>query len=253
VKRILLAAAAALSGALLAAPPASVPAPVDTLVGAERAFARQSVEKGIRASFLEFFAADGLAFQPGPVVSSEELRKEPEPEGRPPVTLDWAPAFAGVAVSGDLGFTTGPYTLTDDTGKASPRHGTYFSVWRKVGGSWKVAADLGAPGKAGVAPGRTALAVAPAGYAPDAGAVPSLAEIDRAIADESAVRGENLGGGLASSRDFAWTYGRYRTNGDGGEAIGYYLRVARRLADGTFRLTAEAVGPARPVAAVKAP
>ena len=98
-----------------------------SLVAAERAFARTSVEKGIRDSFLAFFADDGINFQPHPVKTREAILKRPAPAKRPPVTLNWEPAYADVSQAGDLGYTTGPYVLTDQSPQPSPpRYGFYF-------------------------------------------------------------------------------------------------------------------------------
>ncbi len=96
------------------APPAGVAARADaareSLAAAERAFARDSVERGMRAAFLEHFADDGINFSPGPGNTKERFRARPE--AIEPFILDWHPAIAAVARAGDLGFTTGPYTIT---------------------------------------------------------------------------------------------------------------------------------------------
>jgi hypothetical protein len=41
-------------------------APVQSLVDAERNFARTALERGIRDSFLQFLAEDSIVFAPGP-------------------------------------------------------------------------------------------------------------------------------------------------------------------------------------------
>ena len=115
-----------------------------SLVEAERAFARAGVEKGVRASFLEYFAEDGISFAPGPGNARERLLKRPAPPARPPVTLNWWPVVADVSRDGGLGYTSGPSRFSDDTGKEPPRDGYYFSVWKKQpDGAWKVALDVG--------------------------------------------------------------------------------------------------------------
>ena len=54
--------------------------------------------------------------------------------------LFWWPLWAGVSRSGDLGFTSGPYSVD---GK---RRGYYFTVWaRQADGSWKWLMDAGPP------------------------------------------------------------------------------------------------------------
>jgi ketosteroid isomerase-like protein len=116
-----------------------------SLVEAERAFARTSVEKGIRESFIEFFADDGIGFDPHPISVKEAYLKQPAPATRPPVVLDWQPVYADVSRAGDLGYTTGPYTFTNNSPeKRSTHYGFYFSIWKKqADGSWKVVVDCG--------------------------------------------------------------------------------------------------------------
>ena len=116
-----------------------------SLVEAERAFSRASVERGVRESFLAFFADDGINFQPHPTNTREAFLKRPAPVTRPPVTLYWEPVFADVSRAGDLGYTTGPYRLSDQSAERRPtQHGYYFSIWkRQPGGAWKVALDVG--------------------------------------------------------------------------------------------------------------
>ncbi|HEV2801355.1 MAG TPA: nuclear transport factor 2 family protein [Pyrinomonadaceae bacterium] len=116
-----------------------------SLVEAERAFSRTSVERGVRDAFLAFFAEDGINFQPHPTNTREAYLKRPAPAVRPPITLYWEPIFADISHAGDLGYTTGPYRLSDQSPERKPtRHGYYFSIWkRQTDGVWKVALDVG--------------------------------------------------------------------------------------------------------------
>ncbi len=116
---------------------------VNEVADAERAFAKTSVEKGVRDSFIEFFAEDGINFTPHPTKTRENLSKRPAT--RSPFTLNWQPVYADASQAGDLGFTTGPYTLTDTRPNPQPTgHGYYFSFWRKqADGRWKVVIDFG--------------------------------------------------------------------------------------------------------------
>ena len=120
---------------------------VDALAGvvaAERAFAADSVKRGIRASFLAAFAEDGINFTPHPERTREALLKQDEPPSPEPVELDWHPAWADVSAAGDLGYTTGPYSGRDRTGKRPSGYGYYFSIWKRPAeGPWKVAIDAG--------------------------------------------------------------------------------------------------------------
>jgi ketosteroid isomerase-like protein len=115
-----------------------------SLVEAERAFARRCGEVGVRDSFIEFFAEDGVNFMPAPTKTREAFMKRPAQTTRN-ATLNWRPAYADVSLAGDLGYTTGPVVITDNSPqKNPPRYSYYFSVWRKQrDGSWKVELDLG--------------------------------------------------------------------------------------------------------------
>jgi hypothetical protein len=106
------------------------------VVAAERAFAADGLELGVQASFFKHSAPDGIVFGPEPILAKAAFG-EPRPKGKP---LVWWPLWAGIARSGDLGFTTGPYTFD-----GQPR-GYYFTVWGKQpDGSWKWLYDGGPP------------------------------------------------------------------------------------------------------------
>jgi len=116
-----------------------------SLVEAERAFARTSLEIGARPSFMKFFADDAVVFRPGPVRYKEAMKDIPLPANPLETSLQWEPLFADVAASGDLGYTTGPSVWTDHSpATRPPYYGFYFSVWKKQStGEWKVAFDIG--------------------------------------------------------------------------------------------------------------
>jgi len=129
---------------LVTAQERKLPPALASLVEAERAFARTSVAEGPRAAFIAFFAEDGINFQPHPTKTREAFLQRPAPAQLPPVTLDWQPVYADVSGGGDLGYTTGPYTLTNRSAQPVVRHGYYFSVWQKqADDSWKVVVDCG--------------------------------------------------------------------------------------------------------------
>lgn len=171
--------------------------PLASLVETERAFARTSVEKGIRDSFLMFFADDGINFRPHPTKTREALLKLPPPSSPSPNTLNWAPIFGDVSRAGDLGYTTGPYWITEKRSPEKPpsQHGYFFSIWKKQSqGDWKVVLDLGvstpAPTTSTVPPFRQAPQVRAARFSdsPDA-QLRSLLELDRAFSETSKAKG----------------------------------------------------------------
>lgn len=115
-----------------------------SLVDAELAFVRMSSEQGIRAAFLANFASDGITFEPAPVRLQETWLARPAPVDARSLRLDWQPAQVGVARSFDMGYSTGPFTLTDAAHPDRTRHGVFFSIWqRDAAGVWRVALDVG--------------------------------------------------------------------------------------------------------------
>jgi ketosteroid isomerase-like protein len=111
------------------------------LVRAERDFATLSIREGMKPAFMEFLADSGIVFRPHPVNGKEATAGRPNPA----ITLDWVPSFADIAVGEDLGYTTGPWIVTDRSGQdRPPGYGTYLSVWKKQPNQeWKVVLDIG--------------------------------------------------------------------------------------------------------------
>jgi hypothetical protein len=81
----------------------------ESLTTAEKAFARESVEKGMRTAFLDALSDDGMVFDPG---SGVQYGKEVwQAKKDAAAVLDWQPVLAVVASSGDLGYPTGSLEL----------------------------------------------------------------------------------------------------------------------------------------------
>lgn len=70
-------AAIAVSLAQCAAPGKALPPDLASLVEAERSFARASLQNGIRAAFIEYLADDGIVFRPHPVKGKSWYAKSP--------------------------------------------------------------------------------------------------------------------------------------------------------------------------------
>src|ERR1044072_6423673 len=79
------------------------------MVKTEQAFSKMAQEKTIREAFMTFIADDGLLFRPGAVNGKKWMLEHPVPPSDKKPVLSWQPAFAGMAESGDMGFTTGPW------------------------------------------------------------------------------------------------------------------------------------------------
>jgi ketosteroid isomerase-like protein len=156
MKHFPLVLAALLAGSLASASPR---ADVGEVVAAERAFVQAAQRDGVNAAFLYYSAPDALVFQPEPKLAKAALAANPIPA----IELKWWPAYAGIAASGDLGFTTGPYVI--GTGERRG-HGWYFTIWRRQpDGSWRWVLDHG-PRTREAAPDGTGAQVAtlPAGH-----------------------------------------------------------------------------------------
>ena len=148
-----LAAATLLATSVQAAPTADA-APV---IAAERAFAARAGVIGIAPSFLEYMTDDAIVFSPDPRLARAVYGGRPPPklpkDGG--TLLNWWPNFAGLARSGDLGFTTGPATVNG--GKPGV---FYFTVWaRQPDGGWKWVYDGGGEADGSGAPGPKATPV----------------------------------------------------------------------------------------------
>ena len=156
------------------APPAE-DADLRSLVEAERAFARLSVEKGMRAAFLANLAPEAIVFRPGPVPAVAWFEERPASPG----TLEWEPDYAAVAAAGDLGYTSGPWWYREKP-EDEPVTGHFVSVWRRVaGGSWKVVFDGGVRHESTTGPRGMAYGPRPARRDPG----PSATVIERELLD----------------------------------------------------------------------
>ncbi len=241
------------------------------MIAAERAFAARAAEVGVAQSFLDFMTAEAIVFAPEPV--NAKALYSSQPPGRAPKdggpTLAWWPNWAGIARSGDLGFTTGPAEVN---GK---RTVNYFTVWKKQpDGAWKWVYDGGASDATGGSPAaapvaqlgpgdprpldirqafaqvdaaetllatRAARAAVPAYrsvLAPDAhmqGSPRRPATTPAEIAEELATRApaiqfKHLGGEVSDAGDLAWTFGSAGWTKAGVPGRGHYVRIWQRRA-----------------------
>jgi ketosteroid isomerase-like protein len=122
----------------------------EPVVAAERAFEADTRARGIATGFRTWAAPDAIILQPDPVKAHTAFESWRDDPNGP--SLNWWPEWAGIAESGELGFTTGPFVLGD--GK---KFGHYFSVWKKQpDGSWRWIFDAGADNRDQAANGRDA-------------------------------------------------------------------------------------------------
>src|SRR5215213_2921123 len=119
--------------------------PLQEMVKTEQAFSKMAEEKDTRDAFLAFIADDGLLFRPGAVNGKKWMLEHPVPPSDKKPLLAWQPSYAGMAASGDMGFTTGPWeSKADIKDEKLSGHGHFVTVWKKqADGSWKFVVDLG--------------------------------------------------------------------------------------------------------------
>lgn len=244
------------------------PAPV---VAAERAFAADGYALGVKRAFLGHMAPDAIVIQPEPANARESFEAAPDDSPDDP-KLEWWPVWAGIAASGDLGFTTGPFSV------GGKRQGHYFTIWKKqADGQWKWVFD----GGVGSDPSATAGPDSTPGYLPVStvrgqypeGAMASVRAAETALAarartDSKAAYLEvlacdgriqssrmapatgcatfgpelewrakqisftGLGGGVSSAGDMAWTYGGAAWTRDGKPVQAHYVRVWQHRKEG---------------------
>ena len=100
----------------------------DAMVAAERAFAADAKARGVNAAFLTAAGEHGVVFRPGPLRVADAYAAKPAAT----YSIDWTPAVAEIAGSGDLGYTVGPFVYTgNDDG--TTHHGHYLTVWARDG------------------------------------------------------------------------------------------------------------------------
>lgn len=253
---------------LMASPVWAAPADPVPVLAAERAFAARAAVVGMAPSFLESMTDDAIIFAPDPLLAKAFYGRVPA--GKAPkdggTLLNWWPNFAGMARSGDLGFTTGPATINGKRGIF------YFTVWaRQKDGGWKWIYDGGIDADGAAAPGPDAApAILPPGdpkpmapstamdqvlsadaalalgartdtvaaykavLAADArvqGSAAAPATTPTAVDRELATRAKAiafgpLGGGASKAGDLVWTYGSAHWD----QGRGHYVRVWQRRA-----------------------
>ena len=107
---------------------------------AETSFVAQAARTGTAAAFVANSAPNGLVVEQGTLVNAQQLwTGRPNKSGQ---RLTRFPVLADVAQAGDLGYTTGPWTIfQNDRPQAA---GEYVTVWRRQpDGRFKFVVNMG--------------------------------------------------------------------------------------------------------------
>lgn len=231
------------------------------VANAELAFAKLASEQGVDAAFLAKLAEKSLVLRPEPVDARAFYAKDAE-KG----FLAWRPTWVGLAASGDLAYSTGPWEYRSTKDAPPIARGHFLSVWEKrADGIWKVAFDCGVSHPECAEP-ETWTAFLPAAPAPTKDGAKTLSAADRALskpgglvgalafgaviyrtralpmadrrtvtetlAREPARRFEPAGARTSTAQDLGYTWGT-ATAADGGQVS--YLHIWVRPS-GTWRL-----------------
>jgi ketosteroid isomerase-like protein len=113
---------------------------INSLVEAERSYAKLAFEKDFRTASLHVFTDDAVIFAPSPQSGKKYWEKETEIP-----FLIWRPIFASIARSADLGYTTGPWEYKKSRDDEKPQaFGSFITIWkRQADGVWRVVLDVG--------------------------------------------------------------------------------------------------------------
>ncbi|MBU1346059.1 MAG: DUF4440 domain-containing protein [Alphaproteobacteria bacterium] len=131
-----------------ARPADAQPADAAPVVAAERAFAADALVLGVDASFLKWSSDDAVMIVGGASGLVRDILDPAAVFDPAAPSLVWWPTWAGMAKSGDLGFTTGAVEV------GGARTGHYFTIWaRQPDGGWKWVYDGGVAATSAGAPG----------------------------------------------------------------------------------------------------
>jgi ketosteroid isomerase-like protein len=94
-----------------------------------------------------FYAEDGALYPPNSPIAAGQPALKVAWTGMmnlPGFQANWVPSRVEVAGSGDLGWSTGTYTMTMNVpGNPATDHGKYVAVWKKQkDGDWKAEAEI---------------------------------------------------------------------------------------------------------------
>lgn len=118
---------------------------VNAVINAEKSFAAYALAHNSRDAFMHFLdSAYGIEFNNGDAKKSYDIWSVKKPDSS---KLIWQPAYAGIASSGDIGFTTGPWEYKPQAGAASVAAGQFATIWHITqNGEWKYLLDIGVDG-----------------------------------------------------------------------------------------------------------
>jgi len=112
---------------------------------AEQAFANMAIDSGAKKAFLHFLDSNSILFHNGKAQAGLPFWRSLPSAGN---LVYWKPVYTGMAASGDIGFSTGPFEQKAHPTDQVRESGNYSSIWvRYKQQPWKVLIDMGVPYK----------------------------------------------------------------------------------------------------------
>ena len=114
------------------------------LFAVEKEFCAMAQSEGVEKAFLYFSADSAVILNRDRLLKGKEAIRKRYQTFPQNAKLEWAPDFADVSTSGDLGYTYGKYTFTstDSIGHTTQSSGIFHTVWkRQSDGKWKFVWD----------------------------------------------------------------------------------------------------------------
>ncbi len=117
---------------------------VNSLLVADRLFSEYVSRHGIAEAFQYYLAEDALLLSNrAPTVQGKSNIYQTMLASNGLYTLNWQPLTSDISSSGDLGYTSGRFTMTDIRTKEA-RSGKYVNIWKKNSqGAWKLSLNMG--------------------------------------------------------------------------------------------------------------
>lgn len=114
------------------------------LLAVEKEFCAMAQSEGVQKAFVYFCDDAVVIIRRGQLLKGKEAVRKEYASYPTNSKIEWAPDFADVSSSGDLGYTYGKYThtLTDSLGHTTQTGGIFHTVWkRQPDGKWRFVWD----------------------------------------------------------------------------------------------------------------
>ena len=115
---------------------------IEKLIATEKSFAAAALKTNTRGAFMAFMdSTEAVVFNNGQIVDAFAKWSNTVADT---TKLIWQPAYAGLAQSGELGFTTGPWQFKNNLQGSTVAAGSFATIWNlDKNGNWKFLVDIG--------------------------------------------------------------------------------------------------------------